>query len=286
MLSFIAAFEAGSRVALTVPGYPCYSNILKSLDLDVEPIRVGPETKYSLTVRHLEALALPPRGLILASPANPTGTMLSRSQLEEILEYCRTRRIFTIVDEIYHGLEFGPERSTTAAEFADSTIVVGSFSKYYSMTGWRLGWMIVPEAFQRTAEILSQNLAICAPTLSQVAAISAFDAKDELEGHVARYRRNREVLLRALGSAGVTEIAPADGAFYIYADVSDFCEDSRTLCEELLRKTGVAATSGVDFDPDEGATMVRFSYCRGEKDIKKAAGLIAEFLSECRTRSH
>ncbi len=282
VLSFIAAFEAGSRVALTVPGYPCYPNILKSLDLEVESIRVGPGTKYALTVQHLEALRRPPRGLVIASPANPTGTMLGSECLSDLLSYCRAQGIFTIVDEIYHGLEFGKERATTAAAFADSTIVVGSFSKYYSMTGWRLGWMVVPDAFRRTAEVLSQNLAICAPTLSQIAAVSAFDARDELEGHVARYRRNRGALLEALREAGVAETAPADGAFYVYADVSAFCEDSRELCEALLERTGVAATSGVDFDPEKGKSMVRFSYCRGEADVNEAAHRIREFLLQRR----
>lgn len=278
VLAFIAAFGAGARVALSVPGYPCYSNILLSLDLVPVALRVGPESNYRLTISHLESLDVPPDGLIIASPANPTGSMLGAHELRELLAYCRAKNIFVIVDEIYHGLEFGEQRASTAAEFSESTIVIGSFSKYYSMTGWRLGWMLVPESFRRTTEILSQNLTICPPTLSQLAAVRAFEAGDELEAHVLRYRRNRDVLLSALGRAGVTCLAPADGAFYIYADISSFSDDSRDLCAEMLQEINVAATPGVDFDPQEGHRAVRFSYCRGEADVREAAERIETFL--------
>lgn len=278
VLAFIAAFSAGSRVALSVPGYPCYANILRSLDLVPSPIRVGKDSGYRLTISHLESLESPPAGLIIASPANPTGSMLRPSELRDLLAYCRAKNIFAIVDEIYHGLEFSRERTSTAAEFPESTIVIGSFSKYYSMTGWRLGWMLVPKNFRRTIEILSQNLTICPPTLSQLAAVHAFDAKEELEGHVLRYRRNRDVLSGALRRAGVTDVAPADGAFYIYADISAFSSDSRELCTEMLEQIQVAATPGVDFDPEQGQRAVRFSYCRGEDDIREAAERLEAFL--------
>lgn len=278
VLAFTAAFSAGTRIALSIPGYPCYANILRSLDLVPVPLRVGPDSGYRLTISHLESLDAPPGGLIIASPANPTGSMLKPAELRELLAYCKAKNIFAIVDEIYHGLEFSAERASTAAEFPESTIVIGSFSKYYSMTGWRLGWMLVPENFQRTIEILSQNLTICPPTLSQLAAVHAFSAREELEEHVLRYRRNRDVLLGALRRAGITNFAPADGAFYVYADITAFSNDSRKLCAEMLQEIQVAATPGVDFDPEQGHRAVRFSYCRGEDDVREAAERLEAFL--------
>lgn len=278
VLAFLAAFDKGDSVAITVPGYPCYANILRALDLVPVDLPVGPESGYQLTARHLRSLNVQPQGLILASPANPTGSMLTPHCLREILTYCRENGIFVIVDEIYHRLVFGDTEEATAAEFVDSVIVINSFSKYYSMTGWRLGWMIVPESLLRSVEILSQNLAICPPTLSQHAALEAFECDEELRLHVESYRRNRAVLLSALKTAGVTDIAPAEGAFYIYADMSAFTHDSVTLCSELLEKTGVAATPGVDFDPIRGSTSVRFSYCRNEEDVLEASLRLRDFL--------
>jgi aspartate/methionine/tyrosine aminotransferase len=285
VLAFTAAFDAGARVAVTVPGYPCYPNILTALDIVPLSIRVGTETGYQPTVEHLKSLEHKPDGLILASPANPTGSMLSPERLRELLTYCRAESILVIVDEIYQGLTFGGAESNTAAEFSDSVIVINSFSKYFSMTGWRLGWMVLPESFIRTAEILSQNLVICPPTLSQEAAVSAFDARKELEAHVERYGRNRTLLLNALREAGVEKMAPADGAFYIYADLSQWTDDSVNFCEEMLAEIGVAATSGVDFDPEGGNTMVRFSYCRGEGDVAEAMALFASRPRQNKIRS-
>lgn len=279
VLAFLAAFAPRAEVVCARPGYPCYRNILHALDLVPVEIETSPERGYQLGIEDLERLPRTPAGLILASPANPTGTVLPPDELRALVSYCDERGIVVISDEIYHGLVYGDVEADTAIRYSSHAIVVNSFSKFFSMTGWRLGWMIVPPSLRRSIETLNQNLLICASALSQVAATAAFDAYEELGQHVIRYARNRDVLLRALRGAGVAHMAPADGAFYIYADMSRWTGNSRELCERMLHEIGVAATPGIDFDPERGHHMVRFSYCTGAAEVEEAARRIEAYLS-------
>ena len=269
VLAFLAAFDAGDRVALTSPGYPAYRNILAALGVDVVDLPVGPETGFQPTPAVLDRIDGRLDGLIVASPANPTGTMLSRDALAQLVRACAERRVRLVSDEIYHGITYAAPAETTLA-FTEDAIVVNSFSKYYAMTGWRLGWMVVPPELARSIECLAQNLFISPPTLSQHAAIAAFDCRDELDGHVARYARNRAILLRHLPEAGFAEFAPADGAFYVYADVTPLTNDSAAFCRRMLVETGVAATPGIDFDPARGNRFVRFSFAGGTDEMAEA----------------
>lgn len=270
VLSFLAAFDAGDRVAIAEPGYPAYKNILRALDIEPVGLPVGAETRFQPTAALLDALDSPVDGLIVASPSNPTGTMLPDDQLAELCEYCRARGIRLISDEIYHGITFG-RAARTALEFDPGAAVINSFSKYFSMTGWRLGWMVVPDDLMRAVECLAQNLFISPPTLSQHAGAAVFDCHDELRENVARYARNREVLLDRLPAAGFDKLAPADGAFYIYADVARRTNDSTAFCKRMLAETGVAATPGVDFDAQRGNAFVRFSFAGTTADMEEAA---------------
>lgn len=269
ILSFLAAFDAGQRVALAAPGYPAYRNILMALGLEVVEIPVGPDSNFQPTPAHLEALGQKPDGLIVASPSNPTGTMLDAEGLGAICRYCDANGIRLVSDEIYHGITYG-EPAESALRFTDEAIVVNSFSKYFSMTGWRLGWLIVPPSLVRAVECLAQNLFISAPGVSQTGALAVFGCKDELEENVRRYAENRELLLRELPKAGFDKLASADGAFYIYADVSDMTNDSVEFCARMLAEAGVAATPGTDFDPERGHRYVRFSFARDTADIAEA----------------
>jgi aspartate/methionine/tyrosine aminotransferase len=274
LLAFLAAFDAGDRVALADPGYPAYRNILMALDLDPAGLAALPATKFQPTPELLDAAfqsgAQPPAGLIVASPANPTGSMLAPDDLRRLVAWCRARAVRLVSDEIYHGIVFGPP-AATALQFGDEAIVINSFSKYYSMTGWRLGWMIVPPDLARAVEVLSQNLFISPPTLPQLAALAAFDAREELDANVARYRRNRDILLAELPRAGFRNFAPPDGAFYLYADVAHMTNDSEDFCRRMLAEVGVAATPGTDFDPTRGRAYVRFSFAGTEADMAEAA---------------
>jgi len=269
-LGFLAAFDPGDRVAMASPSYPAYRHTLTAIGVEPVEIEAGPETGFQPTVAMLESLGKPIQGLIVASPANPTGTMLSRAELTALSEWCDANGVRLVSDEIYHGLTYGPE-AVTAAEVNERALVVNSFSKYFSMTGWRLGWMVVPDELLRSVECLAQNLFISAPTLAQHAGLAAFDCTDELDGHVARYARNRELLLRELPKAGFDRLAPADGAFYIYADVSAMTDDSEAFCKQLLADTGIAATPGIDFDPARGRRFMRFSFAGAEETIAEAA---------------
>ena len=275
-LAFLAAFEAGDRVALAVPGYPAYRNILSALGIEPVLIEVGENTHYQPTPELL-AEAGPLDGLIIASPANPTGTMISADHLVSLADYCRERGIRLVSDEIYHGITYESGAATVRA-FSREAIVVNSFSKYYSMTGWRLGWMLVPADLARSVECLAQNFYISPPALSQLAAIPAFECRAELDGHVARYRANRDLLIGALDVAGLTRYAPADGAFYLYVDISDLSRDSGELCRRLLAETGVAITPGLDFDPIRGGNWVRLSFAGSTGDIAEAARRLADWL--------
>lgn len=270
VLAFLAAFDAGDRVALASPGYPAYRNILRALGVEVVDIQVDAGSNFQPTPAHLDAIASPLHGLVVASPANPTGTMLRRGELLALIGACAERGVRLISDEIYHGITYAVP-ATTALESGDGVIVVNSFSKYYAMTGWRLGWMVLPEDLLRPVECLAQNLFISAPTLSQLAAVEAFACRDELDGHVARYARNRALLVERLPAAGFGRLAEAEGAFYLYADVSEMSNDSPTLCREILQQVGVAVTPGVDFDPREGHRFVRFSYAGSGEEMAEAA---------------
>ncbi|ALG70719.1 1-aminocyclopropane-1-carboxylate deaminase [Azospirillum thiophilum] len=269
-LGFLAAFDPGDRVAMASPSYPAYRHTLTAAGVVPVELPTGPEHRFQPTVALLEALEEPVQGLIVASPANPTGTMLSREELTALSDWCRANGVRMVSDEIYHGLTYGTD-AVTAAEVNDEALVVNSFSKYFSMTGWRLGWMIVPDDLLRSVECLAQNLFISAPTLSQVSAVAAFDCTEELDGHVARYARNRALLLEELPKAGFTKMAPADGAFYIYADVSDMTDDSEALAKRILEETGIACTPGIDFDPARGRRFLRFSFAGAEETIAEAA---------------
>ncbi|MFD2264479.1 pyridoxal phosphate-dependent aminotransferase [Lacibacterium aquatile] len=269
LLGFLAAFDAGARVALASPGYPAYRNILKALDIEVVEILAGPETGYQPTPEQLEA-AGPLDGVIVASPANPTGTILSEAHMRALALWCQRKKVRLISDEIYHGLTYGA-RATSALEITDDALIVNSFSKYFSMTGWRLGWMVMPKDLVRPIECLAQNMVISAPTLAQHAAVAAFDCIEELEANRLAYARNREILLNELPGAGFKEMAPADGAFYLYAKTDHLGDDSEALCRELLEKTGVAITPGIDFDPSRGRSFVRFSFAGSEATMVEAA---------------
>ncbi len=262
-LAFISLFETGERVAIGDPGYPSYRNILKALDLVPVGIETSLEARFQPEISDLNAdLA----GLLVASPANPTGTMLDKATLTTLIEGCEARGILFISDEIYHGIEYG-KKAVTALEISDEVYVINSFSKYFSMTGWRVGWMVVPEDHVRRIERLMQNMFICAPHVSQIAALAAMDCEEELQGNLAVYAANRDLLLAELPKAGFDKIAPPDGAFYIYADVSELTHDSVALAKQILLEAGVSVTPGVDFDPARGHQTLRFSYARSTEDI-------------------
>lgn len=277
LLGFLAAFEPGDRVALAAPGYPAYRNILRALDLEPVEILTGPETRFQPTPALLAALDKPVKGLIVASPSNPAGTMLTPMALRDLTIWCEENGVRLISDEIYHGIEFTDIRSQTALAYSDRPIIINSFSKYFSMTGWRLGWMVVPPELMRSAECLAQNLYISAPTLSQCAAIAAFDCVEEAESHVARYRRSRDLLLNELPRAGFDHLAPADGAFYVYADVSGMTDDAQAFCRRILAETGVAITPGLDFDTARGHHYLRISFAAAEAEVAEAARRLVEW---------
>lgn len=272
LLSFLSAFDEGDRVALAAPGYPCYRNILSALGIEPVSLMTTAADRFQPTPELLDKACAegPIHGLIVASPSNPTGTMLGRPELQALVDYCRANDIRLISDEIYHGITFH-HRADTAADLSEDVVVINSFSKYFAMTGWRLGWMIVPEDMMRPVESLAQNLFISPPTLSQVAAVAAFDCREELDANVAHYAANRELLLTELPKAGFMDLAPADGAFYIYADVGHLTNDSKAFCRRILDEAGVAVTPGVDFDPSRGNRYLRFSFAESTAEMAAAA---------------
>jgi aspartate/methionine/tyrosine aminotransferase len=270
LLGFLAAFDAGDRVALAAPGYPAYRNILAALGIEPVELLAGRETRFQPTVGLLERQTGRFDGLIVASPSNPAGTMLDAESFRQLFDYCRRSGIRLVSDEIYHGITYGMT-ATTALSLGDEAIVINSFSKYFSMTGWRLGWMILPRDLLRPVECLAQNLFISPPTLPQLAALAVFDCRAELDANVRRYAANRALLLTELPRAGFDRLAPADGAFYIYADVAHLTNDSEAFCRRMLAETGVAATPGVDFDTQRGSGFVRFSFAGATADIAAAA---------------
>jgi aspartate/methionine/tyrosine aminotransferase len=301
-LAFLAAFDPGDRVAMAAPFYPPYVNILTALGMVPVILEAGPDTRFQPTVAMLERLDPRPDGVMVASPCNPAGTMLHPDELAAIARWCDANGVRLISDEIYHGLNYDSPIATaaafspnaivvnsfsnqfpvdpqpgqgvsiaTAAAFSPNAIVIGSFSKYFSMTGWRIGWMVLPEELVRPVECLAQNFFISAPYISQVAAEAAFDCHEELQANVARYRRSRDHLIRALPEAGFSHLSPAQGAFYLFADISDRSNDSVAFCKRVLAEVGVAVTPGVDFDHARGNHFLRFSYCGPEADMQEAA---------------
>ncbi|MGU3499801.1 pyridoxal phosphate-dependent aminotransferase [Mycobacterium sp. C31M] len=281
LLAFLACFDVGDRVAVTSPGYPCYRNILSALGCEVVEVPCGPDTRFQPTVAMLETLDPPVKGLIIASPANPTGTIIPAADLAAIVAWCDRRAVQLVSDELYHGLEYpGAPATSCAWETSRNPIVVNSFSKYFAMTGWRLGWLLVPEPLRRAVDCLTGNFSICPPTLPQLAAVAAFEAESltEADGLVGEYSVNRELLLNGLAEIGLGRLAPADGAFYVYADISDYSTDSLGFCARLLADTGVAIAPGVDFDTVHGGSFVRLSFAGAATDIAEALARMGPWL--------
>ncbi|MCX6483994.1 MAG: pyridoxal phosphate-dependent aminotransferase [Mycobacterium sp.] len=281
LLAFLACFDVGDRVAIASPGYPCYRNILAALGCEVVEIECGPQTRFQPTVQMLAELDPPVRGVVVASPANPTGTVIPPAELAAIARWCDANEVRLISDEIYHGLVYpGAPQTSCAWETSRNAIVVNSFSKYFAMTGWRLGWLLVPTELRRAVDCLTGNFSICPPVLPQHAAIAAFTPESiaEAEGHLHTYAANRETLLSGLHQVGLTRVAPADGAFYVYADVSEFTDDSLAFAERLLAETGVAIAPGVDFDTVNGGSFVRLSFAGPGADIDAALNRLGPWL--------
>ena len=277
-LAFLAAFDPGDRVAMAAPFYPPYANILTALGMQPVLLPCDASTRFQPTLAMLERMDPRPDGLIVASPCNPAGTMLAPEELREIARWCHANGVRLISDEIYHGLTWGTVAESTAAAFSDSAVVVNSFSKYWSMTGWRIGWLVLPEDLVRPVECLAQNMFISAPHVAQVAAEAAMDCTVELEANKAAYARSRAALLEGLPKAGFTSIAAADGAFYLWCDVGHLTNDSAAFCAEMLEHAGIAATTGLDFDRDRGSRFLRLSYCGVEADMTAAPGRLKAWL--------
>ena len=278
VLAFTVLLRAGDRVALGRPGYPAYRNVLRALDMHPVEIPCGPETRYQPTAPMIEALDPAPSALIIASPANPTGTMLEREQLGALAEVCRRRSIALISDEIYHGISYG-QRAISALEVDGAALVVNSFSKYWCMTGWRLGWLVVPREDVAAMNAYASNLFLTPPAISQHAALAAMDATEELSAHLLTYRRNRDIVMQGLRDLGISRMAPADGAFYVYADVSHLTGDSLEFCRQLLADTGVAFNTGLDFDPVEGGSSLRISFAVSSGEAEEAMRRFGDWLA-------
>ncbi|MFG6582596.1 pyridoxal phosphate-dependent aminotransferase [Sulfitobacter sp. 1A12779] len=276
LLAFTALFDSGDRVGIGAPGYPSYRQILRALGMQPVDLPAAPENRYQPVAADFAGQDL--RGLLVASPANPSGTMLDRPALTALTGACAANDMSFISDEIYHGIEYD-KKAVTALEVTDDCYVINSFSKYFSMTGWRVGWMVVPEDQVRVVERIAQNMFICAPHASQIAALAAMDCDDELQANLAVYRRNRDLMITGLQEAGFTDIAPPDGAFYVYADVSRFTDDSRAFAAEILEKAGVAVTPGLDFDPARGHKTLRFSYARSTADMEEGIARLKAFMA-------
>jgi aspartate/methionine/tyrosine aminotransferase len=281
LLTFLACFDVGDRVAIASPGYPCYRNILTALGCEVVEIPCGPETRFQPTVTMLEVLDPPVAGVIVASPANPTGTVIAPEELAAIATWCEDSGVRLISDEVYHGLVYAGAPATSCAwETSRDAVVVNSFSKYFAMTGWRLGWLLVPEELRRAVDCLTGNFTICPPALAQHAAVAAFTPESlaEADGLLAHYADNRGLLLDGLRDIGIDRLAPTDGAFYVYADVSALTDDSLSFCSKLLADTGVAIAPGIDFDTVRGGSYVRLSFAGPTRDIEEALRRIGPWV--------
>ena len=280
ILAFSALFDAGDRIALGAPGYPSYRQIMRSLDLIPVEVQTRAEARYQLEPSDLHGLDY--QGMMVASPANPTGTMLDKDALGALIEAAQDKGAAFLSDEIYHGIEYD-QKAVTALQISDDVCVINSFSKYFSMTGWRIGWLVLPPENVRQIERLAQNMFICAPHAAQVAALAAMDAGDELDANMAVYRENRRLMIEGLPKAGFDRIAPPDGAFYVYADISHLTQDSRAFARAILDEAGVAVTPGLDFDPLRGTGTLRFSYARSTADILEGLARLEQFM---RARGH
>lgn len=281
VLALASSFEPGARIAMARPGYVAYRNTVKALHMTPVEIACGHNERFQLTARALAELEPAPAGVIVASPANPTGTILPPEELAAIAQVCRDRSIRIISDEIYHGLSYvGP--TCSMLEFEPTALIVNSFSKYFSMAPWRLGWLVAPRADLSRARAFVGNLFLTAPSLAQHAALAAMDATEELQANVAVYARNRELLLAALPALGLREIAPPDGAFYVWADVGHMTDDSLGLCRDLLRATGVATAPGIDFDPGEGHHFIRLSFAVSTAEVEEAIRRMIPWFAEAR----
>jgi aspartate/methionine/tyrosine aminotransferase len=279
LLAFLSCFDVGDRVAVSSPGYPCYRNILSALGCEVVVVECGPETRFQPTAAMLADLDV--KGVVVASPANPTGTVIPPEELAAIASWCDESGVRLISDEVYHGLVYeGSPQTSCAWATSRNAFVVNSFSKYFAMTGWRLGWLLVPAELRRAVDRLTGNFTICPPVLSQYAAVKAFTTESirEADGHLHQYSANRTMLLDGLRRIGVDRLAPTDGAFYVYADVSDFTDDSFAFCSKLLAETGVAIAPGIDFDPQRGSSYVRLSFAGPLNDIEEALRRIGPWL--------
>jgi len=276
LLAFTALFDAGDRVAIGAPGYPSYRQILHALSLEALMVQTSDAARLQPTADDLKDLEFD--GLMVASPANPTGTMLGKPALQELITLTQDKGASFISDEIYHGIEY-EAKAVTALQITDDAYVINSFSKYFSMTGWRVGWMVVPQGHVRTIERLAQNMFICPPHVSQVAALGALDSMDELDANLAVYRANRDLMLAELPGMGLGPFAPPDGAFYVYVDVSAHTSDSKAFAAEILDKAGVAVTPGLDFDPERGHQTLRLSYARSTDDIREGLARLKGFLA-------
>lgn len=275
VLAFLMLFEASDRVALPAPGYPCYRNILNALGQTYVTLETTAQNRWMPTIEQF-GNAQDVRGILIASPNNPTGTMIDPDRLKAFANHCDANDQWLISDEIYHGLTYETS-ARTALNYSENAIIINSFSKYFSMTGWRVGWMVVPDHLVDTAQRLAQNLYICPPSVSQAAALGAFDSIPELEDNIAVYRANRDLLLKSLPTIGLSEIVPADGAFYLYADVGQYTNDSLDFSQKMLAETGVAATSGFDFDETRGSRFMRFSYAGSTDDMHDAIDRLASW---------
>lgn len=281
LLTFLACFDLGDRVAIASPGYPCYRNILSALGCEVVEIPCGPETRFQPTAQMLADLDPPVQGVVVASPANPTGTVIPPEELAAIASWCAGSGVRLISDEVYHGLVYeGTPAAGSAWATSRDAVVVNSFSKYFAMTGWRLGWLLVPHELQRAVDRLTGNFTICPPTLPQLAAVAAFSPESiaESDAHLHHYAANRRLLLDGLCEIGIDRLAPTDGAFYVYADVSHLTADSLSFCSKLLADTGVAIAPGIDFDPARGGSFVRLSFAGPTTDVEEALRRIGAWL--------
>ena len=275
ILSFSSLFDTKDRVGICSPGYPSYRQILKAQDLETVLIETKFENNFQPFASDLKGLNL--SGVLIASPANPTGSMLNYNQLESLILSSLEQNISFISDEIYHGIEY-EKKATTALQITNQCYVINSFSKYFSMTGWRVGWMVVPEDHIRQIERLAQNMFICAPHASQIAALHALDCEDELKNNLDVYKENRKLMIKGLKDSGFSKISSPDGAFYIYADVSKFCNDSLEFANRVLKEAKVAITPGLDFDTNRGNSTIRFSYARSTEDIIKGLEKLNIFM--------
>lgn len=283
LLAFLACFDVGDRVAMASPGYPCYRNILSALGCEVVELPCGPETRFQPTAQMLAELDPPVKGVIVASPANPTGSVIPPRELTAIASWCDESGVRLISDEVYHGLVYeGAPQTSCAWQTSRNAVIVNSFSKYFAMTGWRLGWLVLPTELRRAVDCLTGNFTICPPVLSQIAGVSAFSPESitEAEANLQHYSVNRSMLLDGLRRIGVDRLAPTDGAFYVYADVSDYTDDSLAFCSKLLADTGVAIAPGVDFDTERGTRYVRLSFAGPTSDIEAGLSRIGSWLPD------